>query len=193
MCSGERQIPAGYNASAPHRLSSPAESVICSTHVLRACAAIYVPGIAAHYTDTATNRTFHRLDQTIQWMAPHYGDVPHPSLTEAAPFAVRWTGFMNVSAAALYTFQPGVLSPAEWGQSDRVRLWVDNQLLIDQWSSLSNTFPLGYTEMGPGSLYQLKMEYKCENSYPNNTYGCQYMLPMPPAVRFVSHAGAGLS
>ena len=126
-------------------------------------------------------------------MAPHYGDVPHPSLTEAAPFAVRWTGFMNVSAAALYTFQPGVLSPAEWGQSDRVRLWVDNQLLIDQWSSLSNTFPLGYTEMGPGSLYQLKMEYKCENSYPNNTYGCQYMLPMPPAVRFVSHAGAGLS
>jgi hypothetical protein len=40
VCSGERQIPTGYHASAPHRLSSPAESVHAFTHVLRACAGI---------------------------------------------------------------------------------------------------------------------------------------------------------
>lgn len=74
-------------------------------------------------------------------------------------FSTRWTGWWRPGTEGTCFNVTAVLpSPG-----DRVRLWLDAALMIDQWSSLSSTAPaLGATrkfESG-GALYGLKVEYK---------------------------------
>jgi hypothetical protein len=52
-------------------------------------------------------------------------------------FSVRWAGFVQPSASTQYTFQ-AIMPDAAAGQ-ERVRVWVDNTLLIDQVSQFSST------------------------------------------------------
>ena len=80
-------------------------------------------------------------------------------------FSVRWAGLLNVGAIvneaipAVFTFEAGIAETDE-----RLKLWVDNTLLIDRWdtygaltaTSFSATISLyGYT-----TYYDIKMEYK---------------------------------
>jgi hypothetical protein len=58
------------------------------------------------------------------------------SLSEPSDYAVRWSGFVKPCYAGTYTF----ITPLR-ALTDRVRLWVDTELLIDQWSSLAATAP----------------------------------------------------
>ena len=51
-------------------------------------------------------------------------------------FSVRWEGMLRPSVAGVYTFTMGRGNYAYGGE--RVRLWLDNLLILDQWSSLSN-------------------------------------------------------
>jgi hypothetical protein len=51
-------------------------------------------------------------------------------------FSARWEGLLRPSVAGVYTFTMGRGDYAYGGE--RVRLWLDNLLILDQWSSLSN-------------------------------------------------------
>src|SRR5439155_16431548 len=67
-------------------------------------------------------------------------------------FSVRWTGRVQPPVSGSYTFTTNA--------DDGVRLWVNGQLLIDNWvdqaATARSSAPL--TLVG-GALYDLKMEY----------------------------------
>ncbi len=64
-------------------------------------------------------------------------------------FSVRWTAFVHM-AAGTYTFTATV--------DDGVRLWVDDQLLIDQWKDQSASTFAATTTLGAG-YHSLRVEY----------------------------------
>eukprot|EP00960_Hanusia_phi_P076630 768590-Hanusia_phi.AAC.1 len=52
------------------------------------------------------------------------------------PIAVVWSGYLRFDFSGLYTFQTAIL-----GSEDRVKLWIDQSLVIEQWTSLSQPSP----------------------------------------------------
>ena len=73
---------------------------------------------------------------------------------------VRWMGFVRPEVAHLHTFSISVSS-----ESERVRLWVDNIVILDQWISLSFTNPSGTIWLGTAhSYYSLRLDYKQTNT-----------------------------
>ena len=68
-------------------------------------------------------------------------------------FTARWAGFIKATAAA-YTFQTGL-----GGVEERARLWIDSKLVIDQWTSLSSTNPVGTYTFATTNHYDLKLEH----------------------------------
>jgi hypothetical protein len=109
----------------------------------------------------------------------HY---PHPELGNLGPngFAVRWTGTITATETGSYTFS--AIS------DDGVRVWVNGELLIDNWTihgQTNNCSPVagpGTAVPGPtgsctsiyfagGQAYSLKVEY-----YENNVGGSTIQL-----------------
>jgi hypothetical protein len=74
-------------------------------------------------------------------------------------FSVRWEGWWRPRTEGL-DFN---ITAHVRGADERVRVWLDNKLLIDAWESLSSlaltTQASGRPETG-GALYNLKVEYK---------------------------------
>ena len=76
---------------------------------------------------------------------------------EGSSFTVRWEGFVRATIPSNYRLRTRLGDP-----DDRVKLWIDNSLLINQWSSRgpavvhSGTFNLAEA----GMYYDLKMEFK---------------------------------
>ena len=101
-------------------------------------------------------------------------------LPDSATFSVRWLGLVRPARAASYTFTAAVAETVppppslpykvdtsrpslrtNWTrlvpfpQEDRIKLWVDHQLLIDQWTSLgpANGVGLAPTLTPTGTFY----------------------------------------
>lgn len=67
-------------------------------------------------------------------------------------FQVRWTGFVQPKFSERYTF--------DLVADDGVRLWVDGQLLVDQWDIKSRQTDMrGEIVLEAGRQYELKLEY----------------------------------
>lgn len=66
-------------------------------------------------------------------------------------FSIRWTGRVEAEYTEAYTFH--TLS------DDGVRLWVDGQLLIDNWTIHGPTWDTGSLALQAGEHYTLRMEY----------------------------------
>ena len=109
---------------------------VSATHSVHAS---FSPGnglIATYYDDFAesgssshANNYFHGLANGFRY--PESGNVNDPSDVSGG-FRVRWEGFIRPSLSQQYTFE------ARFHSSDeRVRLWIDSELLVDQWDSLS--------------------------------------------------------
>lgn len=73
-------------------------------------------------------------------------------------YAVRWAGFVRATTAGTYEFKTELLGAnnsdigynANTPSYERVRLWIGNRMVIDQWDSLSSYAPLGTFAMGAG-------------------------------------------
>jgi len=149
-------------------------------------AAVAVPGglDATFYDDLfLSTPVANSISQTIDFSTTSFQDtsngVPRTSdqigfgtnlkLSDRNSFSARWQGFLQVVAL------PTVTIIVKTGSSDeRVRLWVDNVLLIDQWdsyqtitaTSFSATFSLAYSEQtgvqlsDANSYFDLRLEYK---------------------------------
>jgi hypothetical protein len=107
------------------------------------------PDPAAAFSDLRLTR----VDPTIDFSWPQ-GESPDPGIQEEQ-FSARWTGELNVPVSATYSFSTNT--------DDGVRVWVDEQLIIDNWTDHSpfvdTSDPLDL-DAGPHSI---RMEYY-ENS-----------------------------
>jgi hypothetical protein len=89
-----------------------------------------------------------RVDPTVDfnWAALS----PDPTLP-ADNFSARWTGRVKTSAAGTYTF--AVQS------DDGVRLWLNGQLLVNNWTDHATTENSVSLALGAGVWVDLRMEY----------------------------------
>lgn len=107
-------------------------------------------GLAATYYLTnwdLTGSTYSRIDSTINFDS----DFDVPGLNDEQ-FSVRWTGKVRSPITGNVTFS--TIS------DDGVRLWVNGQQLIDNWTlhgpSLDTASPIALVE---GELYDIRMEF----------------------------------
>ena len=85
---------------------------------------------------------------------------PNLSFPAGSVSGIRWIGFVRAEVAQLHTFSIGFQSVSE-----RVRLWIDNSIIIDQWSSISYTMLSGMFRLGTAhSYYSIRLDYKQLNS-----------------------------
>ncbi|MBE2216240.1 MAG: DUF1800 family protein [Opitutaceae bacterium] len=66
-------------------------------------------------------------------------------------FSVRWTGFVQVDTTQAYTFVART--------DDGVRLWIDDQLLIDKWVNQGARDWTATINLAAGVRYAVRMEY----------------------------------
>ena len=117
------------------------------------------PGLTGYYFTNAsttyastnnfnTNNLFlTRIDPTIDFT---WTNSTLPNLSNGL-YTVRWTGQVQPQYSELYTF--------DTVSDDGVRLWVNDQLLIDKWQSQSGTEWTNAILLQGGTRYNLKLEY----------------------------------
>lgn len=96
------------------------------------------------FSDNRINRTDHIINFDWGGSSPNLELEPHN-------FVVRWSGKVQPRFSETYTFY----TETHGG----VRLWVDDQLLIDDWDSHSMSRKSGEIQLSAGQLYDIKMEY----------------------------------
>ena len=89
-----------------------------------------------------------RIDPKIDF---NWSDGAPMSSMGADTFSVRWTGQVRAQYSETYTFY--TLS------NDGVRLWVNGQLLIDNWTDHALTENRGTIVLAAGQQYAIRLEY----------------------------------
>lgn len=109
-----------------------------------------VNGLAAIYFDNKdfTGTSISRVDPTINF---DWGRGSPDSSIDDNTFSARWTGKILSQFSETYTFYART--------DDGVRLWVNNQLIIDNWNDQSVTEKSGSIELLAGVKYDIKMDY----------------------------------
>ncbi|MCA1992900.1 MAG: hypothetical protein LDL41_12825 [Coleofasciculus sp. S288] len=96
------------------------------------------------FTDLALTRT----DATVDF---DWGQDTPDAAIDADTFSVRWSGQVEPLYSETYTFS--TLS------DDGVRLWVNGELLIDDWRTFWNKENKGNITLEAGQKYDIQMEY----------------------------------
>ena len=92
--------------------------------------------------------TLTRTDAVVDF---DWGDGSPGTGISADQFTARWTGKVQPAVSQTYTFSTT--------SDDGVRLWVDNQLIIDRWVDQSPMEWSGTIALTAGTLYDIRMEY----------------------------------
>jgi len=71
-----------------------------------------------------------------------------------AGFGARYAGFLLPDSAGTYSLSASLASAEE-----RIKLWVDSVLLIDQWTSLAGTDRAATIALQAASIYEVVLEY----------------------------------
>lgn len=107
-------------------------------------------GLTASYynNSTLTGKAIRRIDPVINF---DWGlNSPHPDLGPDY-FSVRWDGFIEARFDETYTF---------YTVSDEgIRLWVNGQLLINNWTGHPATENSGTIALKAGECYPIRIEY----------------------------------
>jgi len=110
------------------------------------------PGLNGEYFDNQdfTNLVTTRRDATVNfnWGT---GTPAGTALTSPDTFSVRWTGRVTAPVTGSYTFTTS--------SDDGVRLWVNNQLIINNWTDHSATTNSGVINLTANTAYDIRMEY----------------------------------
>ncbi|GEM84827.1 NPCBM/NEW2 domain-containing protein [Meiothermus hypogaeus] len=107
-------------------------------------------GLSGRYYDNIdfTGTSFTRTDATINF---NWGTgSPDPRIGPDT-FSVRWTGQLEARFSETYTFITRT--------DDGVRLWVNNQLIVDRWRNQSAADRSGTITLVAGQRYSIRMEY----------------------------------
>lgn len=104
---------------------------------------------AEYYGTTALTRLRRvRVDPTVDFDWSTTG--PDPSVPREA-FSARWSGTVRALYSERYTFVAAT--------DDGARLWVDDQLLVDDWTSRGSTESQGSIELVAYRPYSIRLEY----------------------------------
>jgi len=107
-------------------------------------------GLKGEYFDNSdlTGLAVTRTDATVNF---NWGSgSPDPAIGSET-FSARWTGQVEAAYSETYTFYTNT--------DDGVRLWVNNQLLIDKWVNQAPTEWSGSIALTAGQKVDIKMEY----------------------------------
>ena len=108
--------------------------------------------IGAYYSNQAKTfnnpATLTRPDATVNF---NWGTGSPAANISSDTFTVRWTGSVQALASDTYTFYTTT--------DDGVRLWINNQLIIDDWQDQSPTEMSGSIAMVGQQHYNIRMEY----------------------------------
>jgi beta-glucosidase len=89
-----------------------------------------------------------RIDTVIDF---HWSGLPNLSGIPADHFSIRWTGVIRPSTSGKYNFYVR--------GDDGFRLWVNNQLIIDNWVDEAATVKTAGINLTKGQEYPVKLEY----------------------------------
>jgi glucose/arabinose dehydrogenase len=92
---------------------------------------------------------FWRIDTIVQFQWD--GGSAAPMLLGDDFYSVRWTGFVEPYHSEPYTFYVN--------SDDGVRLWVNDELIIDQWVPQAPFETSGTINLEAGERYSIKLEY----------------------------------
>lgn len=90
-----------------------------------------------------------RVDQEINF---DWGlGSPRPSVINLDHFSIRWTGFLEVPVSGLFNFCIE--------SDDGARLWIDDELVIDNWFQQFASEKCGNKQLDSASLHSLRLDY----------------------------------
>lgn len=107
-------------------------------------------GLSAVYYNNMnfSGATVTRIDPTVNFT---WGDTsPAPGISPGT-FSVRWTGQVQAEFSQRYTFYTQ--------SNDGIRLWVNNQLIIQNWNDHALTENSGAITLVAGQKYAIKIEF----------------------------------
>jgi glucose/arabinose dehydrogenase len=135
--------------AATHNISTPAAATTY-TATYRVATGGTGTGLSATYYNNIdfTGTTVTRIDPTVNFT---WGSgSPAPSIG-ADTFSARWTGQVEAQFTGVYTF---------YTQSDDgVRLWVNGQQIINNWTDHAPTENSGTIQLTAGQRYDIRMEF----------------------------------
>jgi hypothetical protein len=104
--------------------------------------------MAAYYNNPDfSGTTVTRIDSTVNF---NWGrNAPAPSIGNDS-FSVRWTGYLEIPVTGNYTF----FTRADDGS----RLWVNEQLVINEWEQQNGNERSGSLTLSGGSMVPIRME-----------------------------------
>jgi RHS repeat-associated protein len=107
-------------------------------------------GLLGQYFDSAdlTNQLATRTDATVDFEWP--GTTQPASGVNGDSFSVRWSGQVRPAYSETYTFYAAA--------DEGVRLWVNGQLIIDNWTNQTPAESSGSITLVAGQKYDLKLE-----------------------------------
>lgn len=108
-----------------------------------------VRGLTGEYFDNInfTGKQMTRIDARVDY---EWGAYSPPGIGPDT-FSARWTGKVKPKHSETYTFYTT--------SDDGVRLWVDGQLVVNNWTDHAPTENSGQITLTAGQLYDVRMEY----------------------------------
>ncbi len=112
----------------------------------------YYTNASATYSNSANfnpaNLRLTRVDPTVDFV---WGTTTTPITNSSGYYTVRWTGQVQPQYSETYYFDANT--------DDGVRLWVNDQLIINDWQAQGALDSIGSIALQAGVRYNLKMEY----------------------------------
>src|SRR5207249_7618947 len=96
----------------------------------------------------AANLKLTRVDSNVDF---NWGTTNYLPITNAGYYTVRWTGQVQPQYSETYYFVANT--------DDGVKLWVNDQLIIDSWIVKGASDVTGSINLQAGVRYNIKMEY----------------------------------
>lgn len=106
-------------------------------------------GLTGEYFDNMdfTGAKMTRIDQVVNY---NWGNYSPPRI-EGDTFSARWSGQVKAQYSETYTFYTT--------SDDGVRLWVNGQPVIDNWTDHAPTEDSGQVTLTGGQMHDIRMEY----------------------------------
>ncbi len=107
-------------------------------------------GLSADYYDNIdfTGTKITRVDPTVNF---DWGSGSPDPRIGADSFSARWTGLVQPRYSGVYAFYTTT--------DDGVRLWVNNQLIINNWTDHGPTDDVGLISLSAGAPYDIRMDF----------------------------------
>lgn len=107
-------------------------------------------GLKGEYYDNSdlTNLMVTKIDPTVNF---NWGTGKPASVTQSNTFSVRWSGNLRAQTTEPYTIYLRT--------DDGVRLWINDQLVIDRWVNQSATEVSTTLNLVANQMYEIKIEY----------------------------------